>query len=109
MDRIEAVRAAHEISRTLGRAADSARLDYALRLHTHLVHGIDNALGNRVMAATGAQRCLPAAIIQNGQADAVGLGRRSAGRSSRHVISPPCSSGRPAQSTRPAAIPGWAQ
>src|SRR5207253_9961101 len=44
--------AAHEISRTLGRAADSARLDYALRLHTHLVHGIDNALGNRVMAAT---------------------------------------------------------
>ncbi len=39
----------------------------------HLVKGVDDALGNRVVAAAGAQCGLAAAIVEDGQSDAVGL------------------------------------
>ena len=68
MHGIEAVRAAHEVRRTLGRAADAAGLDHALGRHAHFVHGVDDALGNCVVAAAGAQRGLAAAIVEDGQA-----------------------------------------
>ena len=71
---VEAVRAAHEIGRALRRAADARHLDDALRRDAHLVEGVDDALGDGVVAAAGAQRGLAAAIVEHGQADAVGLG-----------------------------------
>ena len=73
VNRVEAVRAAHEICRAFGRASNAAGLDHALRLDAHFVHGVDDALGDCVVAAAGAQRGLAAAVVENGQANAVGL------------------------------------
>ena len=39
----------------------------------HLVEGVDDALGDGVVAAAGAERGLAAAVVEHGQADAVGL------------------------------------
>ena len=86
MHRIEAVRAAHEVRRALGGAADAAELDHALRLDAHFVHGVDDALGNGVVAATRAERGLASAVIDNGEADAVGLRRRRGGWCGRHLL-----------------------
>ena len=52
---IEAERAVHEVSRALGGAADAAHLHDALGLDAHFEHGIDDALGDGVVAAAGAQ------------------------------------------------------
>ena len=60
MHGVEAVRAAQEVGRALGRAADAGELDHALGLNAHLVHGVDDALGNGVVAAAGAERRLAA-------------------------------------------------
>ena len=46
----------------------------------------DDALGDRVVAATGAQRGLAAFVIHDGEADAVGL--RAAGSGRRLVALP---------------------
>src|ERR1039458_3402733 len=101
MHGVEAVRAVHEISRTLRRAADAAELRDALRLHTHFIHRVNDALGNRVMPATGTERRLPAPIVDDLQSDAVSLwswsrswSRSSYRRISRcgpHVTYPPSS------------------
>ena len=73
MHRVEAVRPAHEVCGSFRRTANAAGLDEQLGLHAHLVHGFDDALGDRVVAATRAQRGLPALVIHYGEADAVGL------------------------------------
>ena len=89
---VEAVGAAHEICRALRGAADAAGLDHALGLHAHFVHGVDDALGNRIVAAAGAKRGLATAVVENGQANAIdfGCGCGCAGRG-RHLTFPPCS------------------
>ena len=74
MHRVEAVRTVHEIGGTLGGAADAAQLGDALGLHAHVVHGFDDALGDGVMAAAGAQRGLAALVVDDAQADAVSFG-----------------------------------
>jgi hypothetical protein len=44
-----------------------------LRLHPHLEHGFDDALGNCIVAAAGAQRGFAALVVDYAEADAVGL------------------------------------
>src|SRR5205823_11812663 len=61
--RIKAVRAAHEVRRTLRRAPDTTHLRYTLGPHPHLVHGIDNALRDRIVPTTGAQGGFAASIV----------------------------------------------
>jgi len=43
-------------------------------LNAHFVHSVDNALGDGVVAAAGAEGGLAAAVLDDGQADAVGFG-----------------------------------
>ena len=88
------MRAVHEVSRALRRAADAAELRHALGLHSHLIHRVNDAFGNRVMPATRTERRLPAPIVDHLQSYAVNLrSRRSCSRSvSRcvsHVTRPP--------------------
>ncbi len=45
----------------------------------HLVEGVDDALGDGVVAAAGAQRGLAAAIVEHGESDAVRLRLRACG------------------------------
>ena len=71
MHAVEGVRAAHEVGRALGRAADAAHLHHALRLHAHLEHGVDDALGDGVVAAAGAERRLAAAVVNDRKADVI--------------------------------------
>src|SRR5208282_5755187 len=59
---VEAVGAIHEVRRTLGGATDSAQFRDTLGLHAHFVHGFDDAFGNGVVAATGAERGLATLI-----------------------------------------------
>ena len=71
----------------LRRAADARHLHHALGLDAHLVKGVDDALGNCVVAAAGAERGLASAIVQDSESDAVGLlwlGRRRG--CSRHYL-----------------------
>ena len=68
---VEAVRAAEEIRRALARAADARQLDDLLGIDAHLVEGVDDALGDRVMAAAGAQRRLAALVDRRFETDAV--------------------------------------
>src|SRR5262249_12309990 len=72
--RVEAVGPIQEIGRRLGRAADTGKLAYIFRLHPHLIHSVDDALGDGVMAAARAQSGLAAAIVEHGQPDVVGFG-----------------------------------
>ncbi len=71
---VEAVRTVHEIRGALRGAADAAELDDALGLHAHVIHGFDDALGDGVVAAAGAERGLAAFVLDDGEADAVGFG-----------------------------------
>ena len=59
---VEAVRLVQEIRRALARAADARELDDALRVDAHLEERVDDALGDRVVPAPGAERRLAAAI-----------------------------------------------
>ena len=90
MHGVEAVGPVHEIGGSLRGAANTAGLDKQFGLDAHLVHGFDDALGDRVVAATGAQRGLAAFVIHDGEADAVGLwsGRGCSGLngSGRHLF-----------------------
>src|ERR1700735_5317901 len=89
MDRIETVRTVHEVRGAFGRAPNTAQFGDVLRLDAHVVHGYDNALGDCVVAATGAQRGLPALVIDNAEADAVDFRFRSfwfCSRRSRHLL-----------------------
>ncbi len=79
MHAVEAERTAHEVGRALGRAADAAHLHHPLRLDAHLEEGVDDALGDSVVAATGAERALAAAIIEDGKADVIHFGSCSSG------------------------------
>src|ERR1022692_2869946 len=65
MHRVEAEGAGHEVRRRLGGAADAAHLHDALGLDTHLVEGLSNPLVGGIMPASGAQRGLAAAVIQD--------------------------------------------
>ena len=75
MDAVEAVRARHEVGGALGGAADAGELHDALGLDAHLVEGVDDALGDGVVAAAGAEGGLAAAIVEDLEADAVGFWR----------------------------------
>src|ERR1700721_4122389 len=71
MHRIETVRAVHEVGRAFGRAPYAAQFGDVLGLDAHVIHGFDNALGNSIVAATGAERGLSALVIDDAEADAV--------------------------------------
>src|SRR3984957_7482468 len=89
MDRIETVRTVHEVRGAFGRAPNPAQFGDALRLDAHVVHGFDNALGDCIVAATGAQRGLPAFVIDDAEADAVDFRFRSfwfCSPRSRHLL-----------------------
>src|SRR6266576_2852632 len=68
---VETVRSAEEVRRALARAADARQLDDLPRIDAHLVEGVDDALGNRVMAAAGAERRLAALVDLWFQTDAI--------------------------------------
>src|SRR5580700_2044853 len=53
--------------------ADSDQLRDPLRLHAHVIHGFDDALGNGVVTAAGAQGCLSPLVVKNTQTDAITL------------------------------------
>src|ERR1035441_2278166 len=99
MDGVEAVRPVPEVSRTLRRTTDAAELRDPLRLHPHFIHRVNDAFGNRVVPATGAERSLAATIVNHLQSNAVRLWlrRRSRNCSRRisgcvpHVTYPPSS------------------
>src|SRR5205807_9073157 len=73
VDGVKAVSAAQEVSRTLGGAADTGELSHIFRLNAHLKHGIDNAFGDGIVAAAGAQGGLAAPVVNHGQSGMVGL------------------------------------
>src|SRR5450432_4000995 len=74
---VEAVGACHEVGRSFRRASDAAQLGHALRLNAHFVHGVNDAFGNRIVAAPRAQRSLSAAIIEDGKSQAIGFRSRT--------------------------------
>src|SRR3984893_9138375 len=89
MHGVETVRTVHEVSRTLRRTPDPTQLRDPLRLHAHVIHGFDDALGDGVMAAAGAQSGLSAFVVNYGQADMVRLWFRRfwfSSRRSRHYL-----------------------
>src|SRR5579872_859889 len=73
VNRVEAVRAVHEVRGTLRRAANAAHLDDTFRSDAHVVHGFDDALGNGIVATTSTERSFTALIVDDCEADAVGL------------------------------------
>src|SRR5687768_9387444 len=73
VDGVETVRAAEEIRRALAGAADARQLHDLLGVDTHLVKRVDDALGNRVVSAAGAQRRLAALIGLRFEPDTVNL------------------------------------
>src|SRR5262245_37701443 len=68
---IEAVRSAQKVRGALARASDAGELDDLPGIDAHLVEGVDDALGNRVMAAAGAKRRLSAFVDLRLQADSI--------------------------------------
>src|ERR1044072_7383713 len=84
---MEAVRESQEVGRRFRRAADSRELGDVKRIDAELVEALDDALGNGVVAAAGAEGGLAALVVQNLEAEAVGLFRRNGG--SAHVNLPP--------------------
>ena len=71
---VEAVRTVHEVGGALGGAADAAHLHDALRLDAHLPHGFNDSLRDGVVAASGAEGGLVAAVLKNGKADVIDFG-----------------------------------
>ena len=72
MDRVEAVRAADEIGRGLGRAADAGQLHQLFRAHVEPPARLDDRGGDRVVAATRAQGRHAALVLAPGHAERVG-------------------------------------
>src|SRR5262245_17262093 len=62
MDRVKPVRRTQEVRRALARAADARELDDLRGVDAQLEKRVDDALGDGVVAATGAQRRLAAAV-----------------------------------------------
>src|SRR5713101_2113766 len=73
------MRHAQKVGGRLGRTADTGELGHFPGLDAELIEALDNALGNGIVAASGAQRGLAALVTQDFEADAVGLLRRSRG------------------------------
>ena len=73
VDGVEAVGAVQEVGRRLARAADARQLDDLRRVDPELEERIDDALGDRVVPAPGAQRRLAAPIGDRLEADAIDL------------------------------------
>src|SRR5215831_8261197 len=92
MDGVEPVRRAEEVRRALARTADPRQLDDALRIDAHLEKRVDDALGNRVVPASGAERGLATLVGDVLEADSIEF--------SRHRYSPPVMPSRPASTTR---------
>src|SRR3954467_15692115 len=85
------MRTAHEVSRALRRAANTAHLHHALGLHAHLIHGIDDALRDCVVTAPCAKRGLTPAIFKYWKPDVIDLGAWSRRRRSSlgcHIYRP---------------------
>src|SRR6266508_4162855 len=82
MERVEGVGAAHEVGGALRRAADARELRHALGGKARVEHRLEDPLGDRVVAAAGAQGGLRSPVLDHGQAEPVhlraGAGRRSA-------------------------------
>src|SRR5262249_50678887 len=74
VDRVEAVRIPQEVRRRLAGAPDARQLDDVSRMDAHLEERVDDALGNRVMAAARTERRLAAAIGLDFETDPVFLG-----------------------------------
>ena len=106
VDGIESVRCAQEICRALARAADARQLDDLGRVDAHLEERVDNALGDGVVAAAGAQRGLAAAIRRDIDTEPIGLLARDR-RGCAHVDTTFFSRTaprRPSSSSRPAGF-----
>ena len=71
MHGIEAVRIAEKISRRLRRAADAGKLRHPMRRDRQFEAGFDDRRGDRVVAATGAQRRDRALVVAVGIAERV--------------------------------------
>ena len=71
MQAVEAEGTVHEIGGTLARATDAAKLDDVLRQHAQFVHGGNDLVRDRVVAAALTQRGGVAALIVLGQADEI--------------------------------------
>ena len=67
------MRLVQEVRRALAGAADTGQLDDLIRLNTEVEERIDDALGDRVVAAPGAERRLRAAICGRVEADDIDL------------------------------------
>src|SRR4029450_13888915 len=76
VDGVEAVRPAQKVRRTLARATDARELDDLPGVDAHLEKGIDDSLGNRVVAAAGAESGLPALVGLGFQSDSIHLQSR---------------------------------
>src|SRR5208283_3903381 len=74
-------RAAHEIGGALRRAANAAHLHHPFRLDAHLEHGVDDALRDGVVPASGAQRGFAATILHDRQTNMIQLRARGPIRS----------------------------
>src|SRR5262249_22613616 len=90
VDGVEAVRAAEEVRRALAGAADARQLHDLAGIDAHLVERVDDALGNRVMAAAGAERRLAALVDLGFEPDSIDFDWRrhdlfSAGRARAHA------------------------
>ena len=80
---VEAVRAAEEVGGRLAGAADARELRDAVRLEAQLERGLDDAAGDGVVAAAGAQGRLRAVVVGAGSGRPGCVGRRAAAVGSR--------------------------
>ena len=78
MQGVEAVRAVEEVGGRLAGTADAAHLDHPVRRDRQFVADVDDAAGDRVVAAALAERRGAALVVALFQPDAVGAGRGAA-------------------------------
>src|SRR5579864_810255 len=71
MDCIECVGAIQKVGRTLRGATDAAQFRYTLGLDSHFKQGIDDPLGNGIVAATRTQRALAASVVEHRKSQAI--------------------------------------
>src|SRR5262249_42531596 len=73
VDAVEAVREAEEVGRRLRRAADAGELRDVKRADAHIVEALYDALGDGVVSASGAESGLAAFIVDDLEAETIGL------------------------------------
>ncbi len=92
VDGVEAVRLAQEIRGALARTANARQLDHLPAVDAHFVEGLDDPLGDGVVAAPGAEGALSAPVGGEFEADPIHLFRRAGhgGGGCRHNQSRSC-------------------